>query len=380
MGTIANVKRQGSNRSIVPVRCLKLGVATVRVGLLIAIAVLCDSVPCFAAESGSVTAPAAMGAPRVIWRTFVGKSADTPAAADAKRIITASQDGSVSACSPTDGKPLWTIQPKSRPSSMPLLTDTAVYLGFADGLVCALDAETGKTRWTFQTGQQIVGRPALAGNRLLVGSYDTHLYCLAADTGKELWNFTTTAQVHAAPLVVGDIVIIGGCDGHLHAVDLASGQERWSVDAGGPVGASPIVHDQQIFAASMSSTILSTDLAGKLLWSVSPMEERAPVTTSPAISGGRLAVAADDGQVLMLNPADGKVLASGKVPGKPTTGLVFLNDQLLVGVDDGRIYVIDPTTGKQTSRITLGGNPLSIIRIDQGIISNASDGSVWLLK
>ena len=166
----------------------------------------------------------------------------------------------------------------------------------------------------------------------------------------------------------------------MHAIDLANGQERWAVNAGGPIGASPVLSDKRVFAATMSSTVLCTDLAGKLLWSVTPLAEQAPFTTSPAIADGKFAVAADDGQLLIMNPADGKVLASGKLPGKPTTGLVFYNNQLLVGVDDGRIYVIDPVTAKQASRITLGGDPQSIIPIDQGIVVNASDGALWLLK
>lgn len=346
-------------------------------GMAIALVLLAGSYASPAAEVPSTTSPTT---PRVVWRTSIGKSSDTPAAADGKRIIAASEDGKLVASSPVDGKPLWTIQPKSRPSSMPLLTDTTIYLGHADGLVGAFDTATGQVRWTFETQQQIVGRPALAGDRLLVGSYDTRLYCLSADTGKELWSFQTTAQVHAAPLVAGDLVIIGGCDGQLHAIDLANGQQRWSVNAGGPVGASPILHDQQILAATMSSTVLSADLAGKLLWSVTPLAEQAPFTTSPAVGAGKFAVAADDGQLLIMNPADGKVLASGKLPGKPTTGLVFYKDQLLVGVDDGRIYVMDPATGRQMSRITLGGDPQSIIPIEQGIVVNASDGSLWLLR
>ena len=333
-----------------------------------------------AATAAPATAPVSNGTLKVIWRSACGKSADTPAAADAKRIIAAAQGDIVAAFSPVDGKPLWTARPKSRPSSAMLLTDTAVFFGCTDGLVCALDAATGKARWTFQTQQQIIGRPALAGDRLLIGSYDTHLYCLSADTGKELWNFQTTAQVHAAPLIAGDIVIIGGCDGSLHAIDLANGQERWAVGAGGPIGASPILSDSQIFAANLSCTVLSTDRAGKLLWSVSPFAEPSQVTARPANSSGRLAVVADDGQLVILNSADGKVIAQGKLPGKPTAGLVFHNDQLLVGVDDGRIHIIDPATARETSRITLGGDPLSIIPMDQGIFANTSDGSLWLLR
>ena len=216
VGTIVIVKHQVTDSVSDPMRYLSLGPRRV-LGMVIALVSLGVSCVSLAAEGPATTSSATAAAPRVVWRTSIGKASDTPAAADGKRIVAASQGGKLVACSPADGKTMWTIEPKSRPSSMPLLTDTAIYLGHADGLVGAFDAATGKALWTFETHQQVVGRPALAGDRLLVGSYDTHLYCLSADTGKELWSFQTTAQVHAAPLVASDLVIIGGCDGQLHA-------------------------------------------------------------------------------------------------------------------------------------------------------------------
>ena len=153
-----------------------------------------------------------------------------------------------------------------------------------------------KLKWRFQTDAQIVSQPTFADGVGYFGSLDGNIYAVDANTGTEIWAFETEYQVASSVAVVNGRVYTGADDGNIYCLNAATGAKIWETYAGG-----------------VTKNLLG---AGTYL-NIAP-----PVRSSPMVFGGRVYVAALDGNLYCLNTNNGaqiwKFETEGPILATPT--------------------------------------------------------------
>ncbi len=140
------------------------------------------------------------------------------------------------------------------------------------GIASALAPATGQTLWTRALGQEPVYRPlAVDGQRVVLTLFDARVLLLDSRTGRIRWQIHTTAPAFT-PTRIGTRLVFGTYDGRILALDVDTGERLWSHGLGGRVRISPFNPPGGVWASNDQGAIVLLDLAtGRVL-----REERLP--------------------------------------------------------------------------------------------------------
>ena len=309
--------------------------------------------------------------------------------------------GTVSAHSLDRGARLWSFSTQPEDESSGALgggcaVDGGVcYVATGMAEVLALDAATGTLRWRVRIGAPTRGAPAVAGGRVFAVTVDSRLVALSADDGRQLWVHRASPAVAIplglpAPAVADDIVVAGFASGELVALRAAEGRLLWTetvsgiargtiADIGGIRGA-PAIREGIVHVAGLSALTIAVDLrSGRRLWErevgsgsspavagdwafligepgrvfcverltgrvrwVQDFAEglegrRAPIRAAPLVAGGRVVVPGNDSRALLLDPADGSVAATLRLPGSVLQPMAVADGRLVMLTEDGTL-------------------------------------------
>jgi len=261
--------------------------------------------------------------------------------------------------------------------------------------VVALDAATGALRWRVRIGAPARGAPAVAGGRVFAVTVDSRLVALSAEDGRQLWVHRASPAIAIplglpAPAVADDIVVAGFGSGELVALRAAEGRLLWTetvagiargtiADIGG-IRAAPAIRDGVVHVAGLSGLTIAVDLrSGRRLWErevgsgsspavagdwafligepgrvlcverltgrvrwVQDFAEgqegrRAPIRAAPLLAGGRLIVPGSDARGLLLDPADGSIAGTLRLPGEVLQPMAVAEGRLVMLTEDGTL-------------------------------------------
>ena len=244
-----------------------------------------------------------------------------------------------------------------------------VYAVTGFGEVLAVRARDGRILWRKGTGVPFRAAPAVQAGRIFVIGHDNRLQVFATQNGERLWEqaaLSESATILAAPSVAlsGEIVIAGFTSGELQSLRAANGLNNWNDSLGAraqtntplseisSIVSGPVIDGDRVFAVSHGGELVAIETrtgqrawdadyasmqwpwvsgnviflvtldgqllcleraSGRLRW-VRPLRRRArngdPVRwNGPILVGGRLRVAASDGELLSLSPFNGRILA-----------------------------------------------------------------------
>ncbi len=352
---------------------------------------------------------------RLKWRFQTrGKIRSTPAISDGI-VCFGSEDGSLYAVDAEKGTLRWKYATEGDLSASPAIAGGVIYVTGGDGAMLAIALETGKLRWRYQTGkplpfEQFAGdprswdiwqsSPVVDGERIYFGSGDGFLYALERNSGRLVWRYGTDAVVRTSAAVAAGVVYVGGFDGKLHAVEADTGKLKWSFKTEGnpyfPKGeiqGSPSVADNRVFFGARDGFVYAVDAtSGKQLWRsdhkgswapTSPavanglvfagssdgqfvqaidaatgiekwrFEAKMRVFSSPAVAGGRLYVGITNGDLVVLNTADGKEITRTITEDPIFSSPVIANRTVYVGSDDSCLYAFGPSPVETYSAISV---------------------------
>lgn len=270
----------------------------------------------------------------------------------------------------------------------PVLEGGRVYVTFGNPGTACLDAETGKTLWErrdIKTRYFDVGAassPALCGNALILtcdGQPEAERFVIALDksTGRTLWRADRTfpgnvipKKTHSScvPLaidVAGRTQIISPGGKGVRAYDLKSGEELWCARYDGwSVVPRPVAADGLVIVCCGTippavMAIRPERAAGDItdtpavVWKIT---RNAPTMPSPLLTGSRL-YTLNAATLSCLDPATGKELWSGNLPGQHLASPVAAQD---------RLYLFNTSGGGTVAAL---GDALKILatnRLDSG--------------
>ncbi len=232
----------------------------------------------------------------------------------------------------------------------------------------ALDAADGTIRWRAPLPAPARGAITVAGGRLHAVTIDNRVVALSVEDGRQLWAFRGTetqaiALGLAAPAVADNLVVAGLPSGELTALRSNDGRPAWTELLGGArvsgasladlgaVVAKPVVDRGRVFAMGLGGSAVALDLrSGRRVWE----REIAGIQT-PWSLGDWVFMMSVEGVLACLGRDDGRVrwiaeLPSGQGEGRRRTaiawgGPVLAGGRLLIAGSHGVVQEIDPADG-----------------------------------
>ncbi len=250
------------------------------------------------------------------------------------------------------------------------------------GDVFALDANTGAELWKVRPAGPMRGSPTIAFGSAFVMTQDNKLFALATADGAVQWQESgsaTQAGVFgvAAPAAGQGTVIAGYSSGELIAYRYENGRSLWadalartsistSVGSITDIDADPIIDDGRVYALGQGGRMAAYELVtGQRIWELN----LAGIST-PAVAGEWVFTLTDDGRLLAIARASGKVRWLTQLPRwedeEDKTGPIFWQGPVLAGGNlwvvnsEGQVYRVSTGEGAATSLFTSLEQPISL--------------------
>jgi outer membrane protein assembly factor BamB len=279
------------------------------------------------------------------------------------KIIFGSERFGLRAVAKQTGKVLWQL-PLPSVSVVPLVTDTAVFVGTDLGDFYRVNAESGRVEFQVSLSAPVQGSMLLVLDRVYVASADEAVHALDPKTGKLLWTYRRPAFSGTSIRGGGNLAFIAGkiwtgfSDGALVGLNPESGSlenERVFRDnlKFVDVDARVLGWKDQLLVANYDGKLrmLRKDLT--TVW-----EFDAGGARTPLLEGDVIYHASSSGVVYAIQASSGKEIWQQPLRRGVPTGLALMekdNQQFLaVASSEERAYLFAADTGKVLDSILLG--------------------------
>ena len=246
----------------------------------------------------------------------------------------------------------------------PVVVGDTVYVCSSDGAVYALDASSGDQEWRSELSvEKLWTTPVVQGEAIYVSTFDGHIYALSVDDGSLLpWSFEAEVGFASSPLLYGDTILVGSFDDNLYAVRIGDEKPLWRFQGGNWFWALPVVSDGVVYAVCLDGKVYALDAeSGRVKWD-EPFDTGSPIAASPVAVDDSLVVAAQSGDVYVIDMQTGVGARIENPEGdeKPsidgTTVLASLCAQdgiVYIRAQNNCLYPIDVAGRERKARISL---------------------------
>lgn len=249
-----------------------------------------------------------------LWRAEVSSEILAPPQSNGQVAVAQTQDGRLFGFDASNGDQIWMQEVPVpaltlRGTATPVVTDTAVYAGFASGKMMALNVQDGTLLWE---------------QRVALSSGRTEL--------------ERVVDINAAPLLVGDLLYVGSYQGRLIAINRGTGGGLWAVEAS--TYNMPAAGRNNIYIADQDSVVKAYNATtGDLVWENDQLLRRG--IGAPQTFGDYVAVADFEGYVHIMNQSDGQFVARDKIDGAGVrTPMLSIADVLYVYGNSGDLEAL----------------------------------------
>lgn len=280
-------------------------------------------------------------------------------------------------------EPLWTFSTeKGGFESTAAIVDGVVYIGSTDGKLYALDLKTGEKRWEFATPLGFSASAATRGGRVYIGDSDGMFYCLEAASGKQLWDFQTDGEINSSANFYNDNVLFGSQDSFLYCLSAASGELVWKFQSQDQIRCFPTVIENRGFVAGCDGQLHIVDLAeGK---SIAAVKIDSPTGSSPAVMDGIVYVGTEGHSFFAIDPQEDKIVwrYENSAHGAAfRSSAAVTSEAVFVGSRDKQLHALDPKTGRQLwSFATKGRVDSSPVVAGAFVLVGSADGRLYELS
>lgn len=251
-----------------------------------------------------------------------------------------------------------------RRSAAAAAPSAGVHVVRVDGAVYGLDAATGRLLWRRPIGFAAGAWPLrIAGDVLVVDAARHELVRLEAATGRLLWRQAFGEQF-AVPLVVDDRGFVAGESGRLYTIDLKRGTRTGFLQFAQPLRVTPVVdrQKQRLYLAGAHSSLYSISLADLACVGVYYLgHAEGSIRVPPLAVSNKLAVIENDGVEtsrlhLLAFDEQGAVaqqVAERRLAGLAATPPIVSGRRLIVTTDRGQIEVYEIGAGDDAAALAV---------------------------
>ena len=278
---------------------------------------------------------------------------------DNGRLYATNGAGYAAALDANTGGRFWQVRPGGPLRGAPTIANENVYVVTQDNQLFALDPGDGKTRWTGSGAVEMAGvfgsaSPAAAQGTVVAGFSSGELNAYRYENGRILWQdalartsvstaVTTLSDIDAEPVIDAGRVYAVGQGGRMVALELVTGQRIWEINIAGT--ATPWVAGDWLFVVTDEGQLLSISRAnGRVRWMTQlrryrdEKDKKGQVGwVGPVLAGERLILANSLGEIAFVSPYDGAVQATVPTGMPVSLGPVVANNTLYVLHDNGQL-------------------------------------------
>lgn len=267
--------------------------------------------------------------------------------------------GDVLAIDAGNGTELWKATPAGPLRGAPTIAFNSVYVMTQDNQIFALDANDGKLKWqesgsSAQAGVFGVAAPAAGQGTVIAGYSSGELAAYRYENGRVLWSDAlsrtsistqvgTLADIDADPIIDSGRVYALGQGGRMAAYELVTGQRIWELSLAGI--STPAISGEWIFTLTDDGRLLAIARAtGKVRWLTQLQRFRSEKNkkgqifwTGPVLAGSQLWIASSEGQVYRVSTGEGSASLFTDLGNAVSLAPIVANNTLYILDDSGRI-------------------------------------------
>jgi outer membrane protein assembly factor BamB len=267
--------------------------------------------------------------------------------------------GEVAALDATNGSIKWRVKPAGPLRGFPTVAFGQVMVMTQDNQILALNASDGVVLWNEnasvgQTNVFGVAAPAAGQGTIVAGYSSGELVAYRYENGRQLWadalartsiatSVSTLTDVDADPIIERGRVYALGQGGRMAAYELVTGQRIWELNLAGI--STPAIAGDWIFTLTDEGKLLCIAKAnGKVRWMTqlqrfkNEKKKKNPIFwTGPVLAGNRLWVANSRGEVMSASVTDGTVSEFAKLGSAISLAPIVANETLYILDDGGKI-------------------------------------------
>lgn len=212
--------------------------------------------------------------------------------------------------------------------------------------------------------------PAVAGDLVYIGSCSGTFFALDIRTGDPRWTYDVRkdgkqTSFHGAILVEKNAVLFGtdmSCAtdaiGHVYAAHPQDGRILWKWRSRTGVSTNLLRTRASVcFGTTFGEWGCLDPRTGALRWKTSPARTTCELPTWADTDGERLFVVMPDGALAALRSSNGAVIWKRSLGGRATTSPIVVKGVVHVGASDNRMYSLKAANGDVLHSVAVDGRP-----------------------
>lgn len=300
-----------------------------------------------------------------------GGNLSTITLADAGTVLVADGVGHLYAVDTRQGTERWRFSAARRSQVSPQPMHGRLFIGSEDSYLYALDFTTGRELWRHATGHSVQAVPLARDGQVIYADISGRVRALRSDDAAPIWETQLDNRVVGAIVGPLDLAVLRTLNGTLVAFDRGNGGIRWQRSFEGPLSDLVAASDAQVMLASDAGFVAAVAASnGSIQW-------QAPLPAAgikPLVIADRAYALGRYGDMVALRLADGAELWRVRLKIGDPRDLVWWSDRIVVILDDGVLGLIDPDDGSIERSLRLPETPEGLVADGSRLIVTAQSG------
>ena len=268
--------------------------------------------------------------------------------------------GELIALSADDGKEVWRKQLTGEISSVPQSNGQVVAVQTMNGKLFVLDAKTGAELWFFENPPPVLtlrgsAAPLVTDTAIFAGFANGRLMAFNPSNGLILWEqriampkgrseLDRMVDIHASPIIKDGILFVGTYQGRIAAVARGTGANVWGQD--GSTTESMSAADDKLFVSTSDGKVIAYSVtSGEQIWQNEKLLRRS--LNGPQVFGDYVAVVDFEGYLQVLQQSNGELAARDRVDRKGVRAPMLTDGKTLYVYGNGGDLMAFTATAKK---------------------------------
>ncbi|MEQ9115837.1 MAG: PQQ-binding-like beta-propeller repeat protein [Rickettsiales bacterium] len=261
----------------------------------------------------------------------------------------------------SNGNVIWDYKLSNVARATPTIDGDYAYIITIDNRIYSLDIETGIPKWTISGAVERLGiygaaSPAVYDRSVVVPHSSGQLISIETNTGRVFWDLSLIKtnqnatsfylnDIDMTPIIDNGTIYVCNYSGTFFAISVNDGSIKWVNDT---IGGGKYMWDTDefIFTVNKYSQLLAVyKLDGSVKWALDldTGKKKSEKTSfnGPIMINSKLYISSSEGQLIEVNPHNGKLTNSYKIPKNIYSPPIASNNSLYLFSNQGTLTIIE---------------------------------------